>query len=370
MNKTPQFHGSDLEKIEMYYGIPKEEIVSFGANVNPLGVSPAMNDFLCQHIHCLERYPDRDYKDLRTAIGSYLSVDPDYILPGNGCTELISLFMKVYHPSHGCIIGPTYSEYERAISIAGGNCIEYLLPEENQFFLDVDAFLEFLPSDTDLVVLCNPNNPTASALTTEQLSQLLSSLKKRSCILLVDETYAEFAPVDVPVSACELTAQYDNLMILRGTSKFFAVPGMRLGYALCSNRELLQKIKHDQDPWSVNSIAEAGAPHMFSDQNYILRTRQLIQSERGRMILELKKYPVLQVFPSYSNFILVKIKDPAITSSMIFEACIKKGLMIRDCSSFHGMESRYIRFCIMLPEHNDRLLEAIKEFLTEVYNKK
>ena len=363
MNTKPQFHGSDLEKIESYYHVSRENIVGFGANVNPLGISPRIRNEVAQHLDAISRYPDRDYTKLRDAISQYTGANAEHIMVGNGCTELISLFLKTLHPEHTLILGPTYSEYERALRQIGASCDYYVLSQENDFRICIEDFCNTITEDTDLVVICNPNNPTSSAIKAEEMKILLEHCSKHHVFVLIDETYAEFAPLETPVSAITLTDAYENLMILRGTSKFFAAPGLRLGYGISKNQEILSTMKEKQDPWSTNSLAEVAGCVMFTDTDYIQKTRQLIHDEREKMISVLSSWNTVKVYPAMANFILVEILKPGLTSDMVFEHCIKKGLMIRDCSTFEGLHGEFFRFCIMLPEDNDRLLQTLEEIL-------
>ena len=178
---------------------------------------------------------------------------------------------------------------------------------------------------------------------------------------MIDETYVEFAPDINAVTAVPLTREFSNLMVLRGVSKFYAAPGMRLGYGITGNREFLAKMKEKQTPWSLNSLGAFAGKKMLLDHVYFRRTRELILGERNRMETELKKLPIFKVYPAYANFILLKIQKEGLTSADVFEACIKKGLMIRDCSSFQCLDGEFIRFCIMMPEDNTRLLDVLKQ---------
>ena len=360
------FHGSDLEKIEEIYGIKKETITSFSANVNPLGISPLLRDTLSRHVDAITSYPDREYTQLRKSICAYTGAQFENIIVGNGSTELISLFIQTTHPEKALILGPTYSEYEREISLEGGQTLYYPLREENDFQMDVDDFCSKLNDTIDLLVLCNPNNPTASAISRKEMRKILDTALQYGTFVMVDETYEEFAPAERKISSIPLTNNYTNLIVLRGISKFFAAPGLRLGYAVTGNPDLLKHINTKKNPWTINSLAEIAGCIMFSDQEYIEKTKKLITSERERMMKELSQIEQVKVYPSCTNFILVKILKETITSEMVFEHCIKKGLMIRDCSTFPFLDNNYIRFCIMSPEKNSELLSAIKESLSLV----
>lgn len=363
MSKTPQFHGSDLEQIEKYYHIPKEEIVCFGANVNPLGLSENVKKQLANKLDIISSYPDRDYVSLRNTIAAYCDVDANYITVGNGSTELISLLIRQRHPKKALLLGPTYSEYERELSMVGGEIYYYNLSSDNDFSVDYPTFYEKLQEQVELLIICNPNNPTSTAISVTDMKKILSFCKERNIFVMIDETYAEFAPNIAEVTAMPLVSEFNNLMILRGVSKFFAAPGIRLGYGVTSNLEFLSRLKHEQNPWSLNSIGAYAGELMLSDTEYIAETKTLIHSERTRICEELRTWDSVKVFEPKANFILIQILKEGITAFDVFDHAIKQKLMIRDCSSFAGLNGEFIRFCIMNPSDNDRLIACLKEIL-------
>lgn len=360
---SDHFHGSDLEIIEKIYGIKKENIISFSANVNPLGISPKLKETLAERIDAIMSYPDREYTALRKKIAEYVRIDMDNIIVGNGSTELISLFIQIKHPKKALIVGPTYSEYEREISLGGGQTRYHRLEEEKGFSLDITQLEEELTEDIDLLVICNPNNPTSTAITRSNMRKILDICKQKGIFVMVDETYVEFAEDVLKVTSIPLTVYYNNIIILRGISKFFAAPGLRLGYAICGNADLLKEINQRKNPWTINSLAAIAGEIMFADDEYIKATRALIASERSRICKLLDSIKNLQYFPPTANFVLVKILREDISSMDVFEAAIKKGMMIRDCSTFPFLDNKFIRFCFMTPEKNDALLAVISELL-------
>lgn len=167
---------------------------------------------------------------------------------GNGSTELISLFIQIQHPQKAMIIGPTYSEYEREIALGGGTTLYYPLREEQNFALDVNDFTAHLNESIDLLVICNPNNPTSGAIRQETMRIILDVCKQNDIFVMVDETYVEFADDFQHITSIPLTAYYNNIIILRGISKFFAAPGLRLGYAITGNRDLIKAINTRKNP--------------------------------------------------------------------------------------------------------------------------
>ena len=255
------FHGSDLEKIEQIYGIRKDEIVSFSANVNPLGISPLLRETLAAHIDAISSYPDREYLSLRKCIGEYVGTDYENIIMGNGSTELISLFIQLKHPKKALIIGPTYSEYEREISLGGGTCLYYPLREEQDFVLDERHFTAQLHEGIDLLVLCNPNNPTGVLASRGLLKRMLDTCAQAGAILVADECFLDFvvAKEGETESLKSFLEGYDNLFLVKAFTKTFGIPGLRLGYGLCGNLEVLERMREATQPWNVSVPAqEAG----------------------------------------------------------------------------------------------------------------
>lgn len=360
MNTNLQFHGSDLEKVEKHYHIPKEQITCFSGNVNPFGLSKTVKNKISSHLDFISSYPDREYTSLRNSIHTYCHVPSEHILVGNGVTELISLLIEQLAPKKTLILGPTYSEYSRELSFCGSHISHYYLESENQFQLDVSAFLSTLEEGFDLLILCNPNNPTSSVIFQSELKEILSFCKAHHTFVMIDETYVEFCQDFHSITAVPLTELFDNLIVLRGVSKFFAAPGLRLGYAIASNQPLFKAMKNRQLPWSLNSIGSYAGEQLFFDTDYIVQTNQLITSERTRILETLHTFQQLEVYEPYANFFLVKIKAESITAFDVFEHCIRKGLMIRDCSSFPHLNGEFIRFCILFPDDNTKLLSALK----------
>lgn len=360
---SDHFHGSDLETIEERYHIKKEDIISFSANVNPLGLSQKLRLSLADKLDVITSYPDRDYKELRKTIGNYCHIDYENIVVGNGSTELISLFIQFLHPKKALILGPTYSEYEREVSLEGGTTLYVPLLEEHDFQCDPEELSQHLNESIDLLIICNPNNPTSTAICQKDMRRILDHCKQHDIFVMVDETYVEFAPDMESITSIPLTIYYNNLIILRGISKFFASPGLRLGYAVTGNHALLQSIEGRKNPWTINSLAEVAGQLMFTDTEYITNTRNLISSERERICSRLSKLPHIKFYQPVANFVLIHLLDGVTDADKLFDLAIRKGLMIRNCSTFPFLDNQYIRFCFMMPEDNDKLLSVLEEAL-------
>ena len=283
---------------------------------------------------------------------------------GNGSTELISLVIQIKKPSKALIVGPTYSEYEHEVARGGGRSHYFRLREKDNFKLDIEGLENALTSDIDLLVICNPNNPTSSQIDRSSMRRILDACKEKGIFVMVDETYVEFSEDTSKITSIPLTEYYNNIIILRGISKFFAAPGLRLGYAVCGNHELLKEIDSRKNPWTINSLAAIAGEIMFKDTDYINETWNLISSERKRICGILEKCHGLKFYKPHANFILIKILKDGITSEELFDTAIRQGLMIRDCSTFPFLDNKYIRFCFMNPEDNDKLVKILLDKLS------
>lgn len=361
-NVQEAFHGSDLEVIAKRYQIEKDSIIPYASNVNPLGISPMARQALIDNIDAIKAYPDRDYISLKSRISKYCGADMQHLILGNGTSDLIRLILETVSPAKTMIIGPTYAEYARTARLVGSEIETYMLKNEDDFTLDVDMFLKALNESFELLIICNPNNPTGQALTIEQIEKILKRCIELNIFVMIDETYVEFVKDVNAVSSISLTKKYINFIFLRGVSKFFAAPGIRFGYAITSNRQLLEATSNGKIPWNINTYASV-AGVMFEDEHYINLTRSLIQTERNLIFSALSSRKTIKVFKPAANFVLIKLLKEDLTAADVFEYCIKKGFMIRDCTDYEGLGEKYIRFCFMKPEQNDNVVNTILEIV-------
>ncbi len=349
------FHGSDIEKVANAYQINPEALINFGVNANPLGLSARSQKALAQQIELFGSYPDPDYAQLRHAISQYLSVDFSHILPANGTSELIHQIIQHFSPKKAVLYTPTYSEYAREVKKQGGEVLKLELTKENQFQFPADSFAQML-EDADLVLLCNPNNPTATLLSAEDLLPLLE--KAGDIPFVIDETYIEFTDLPQSYSGVSLIHRFSNLIILRSFSKFFAAPGLRLGYAILSNSSLLHELQNSY-PWNIHSLAAAAGEIFLTDREYISASRAYIQEERKRILAFLAGLPDLTVYPSNINFFLLELHRHSATELFLF--LLRQGMLLRN---FHDeIGSGFFRFCILDRQSNQRLLDGIADFI-------
>lgn len=356
-------HGGDLDEISRIYGIKKEEIYNFGGNVNPLGLPESVKKVIADNADAPTVYPDVSYVNLRSAIGDYTGINPKHIMVGNGSTELISMCIKTVNPKKAVIVSPAYSEYLKEIKLIGGSAELFPLKESDEYMLNIPELKNVLSSDIDMLVICNPNNPTGTYVTCDETREILKHCKTNNIMVMMDETYVEFSNISKNVSAMPLIEEFDNLFIIRGTSKFFACPGLRLGYGACSNSKIIEYINTHKDPWSVNIFAELSGTVMFRDREFINRTRSLINNERDKIFKELFDLDCVHVYDTQSNFFLLRLKIEDITSTDVFNKLIQKKILIRDCADFPYLDNHYIRFCILDEKSNSLLLKELKNIL-------
>ncbi len=355
------FHGSDIETIEEIYGIPKEKIISFSANVSPMGVSERYLLGISSKLDCVERYPDREYKELRSALAGYCGAESGNIIVGGGSSELIGAAIKQMTTPSVLIVTPAYAEYERNVLLRGGRVEHFPLKEEDGFVPDAGRLCDALDKKYDILIICNPVNPTSTAFTADDMDKILRRCAECRIICIVDETYIDFA--DEKYDVTSMTGRFEDLFVIRSMSKFFCAPGLRLGYGIISGSDLKERIEESMDPWSVSSLSNEAAMLMLSDCDHIERTRKYIEEERARVMSVIDDMASLGIryYRPEANFVLVRLPDKGPSSGELFDMAVRQGMMIRDCSDFPGLDDRYIRFCFMKREDDDRLLSLIRK---------
>lgn len=360
METLTHMHGGDLDAIERAFGIPKNEISDFSGNINPLGFPKKAAEKLAENISMVCQYPDKNYISLKKSISKYTGANPKNIVVGNGSTELISTFIKSVNAKKTLIMSPAYSEYENAVKVMGSEYEYFELKESDDFELNTARLLTALNDNIGLFIACNPNNPTGTAISTKDMEIILIHCKKRGISVMVDETYIEFSDNIESICSIPLAEKYDNIFIIRGISKFFAAPGLRLGYGITSSKKFHELLSANQDPWSVNILASYAGELIFTDTDFINKTRHLISSERKRIYKEISFWKNVKIFKSASNFILLKLLSDKISAADIFEYMAMRKMVIRDASSFTYLDESYLRFCILSPKENTALLTELK----------
>lgn len=349
-------HGANVEQIAKTYNIDPKEIIDFSSNVNP-EVIKDLDKYILEGLKESRSYPDINYTNLRKNIGDYLNIKSEYIIPGNGATELIYLLMKVIG-KRLAILNPTFSEYRRSAKLNGLEVIDLNLNEENQFLIDIEEIKNNLDK-FDSLFICNPNNPNGKA---QELNELLNILKQNNKLLIVDETFMEFAGNEENYSLVKNIKNYDNLFIIKAATKFFGMPGLRLGYGITSNKDIINKIYHYKEPWTINAFADTLSKYIFKDKEYIENSKSYYIQEREYMLKELRSIENISVYDTDTNFLLIKLNNRRANEIKV-ELLRRSKILIRDASNFIGLDDRYIRVAIKSHDDNKTLIENMKNLL-------
>lgn len=349
-------HGANLYDLSSQYGFSKEDIMDFSSNINPFGSSKLAKEYIVNNIDKVSVYPDPEYLELKTSISNYCNCSIDNILLGSGATELISSFIKTINPKKALILSPAYSEYEKELSKIKCNITKYFSKKEYNFTINIDNLIEIINKNNyELIIICNPNNPTGFTFSKNEIEKILNNTNS---FVMVDETYIEFTNTSI-YSSTSLVDKYDNLFVIRGTSKFFSTPGIRLGYGLISNYKVMYEMNSNLDLWNINIFASMMGEVMFNDNKFIENTYSLMTKERDYLVNELSKFTDLKIYDSQGNFILCEIKSKSITAKEVREKLIHKRIIIRDCVSFDGLDEYFFRVCILKPEENKLLIDNL-----------
>ena len=351
-------HGADINSAAELYGLEADKIIDFSSNINPFIVD-SMDKIVAAGVGSLQKYPDIKYRRLRKNISDYLGVDDSQVIPGNGATEIIYLLMRNLS-GRLAIINPTFSEYRKGAEIAGLSVVDFVMDWKKDFKLDLDEIYKG-KDEFDSIFICNPNNPDGSV---REIKKLLEFAEKEGKLLIVDETFIEFADSEKGRSLVNMVEKSKNLFIIRAVTKFFGIPGIRLGYGISSNRELLQKMYDEKEPWTINSFADSASDFIFKEEEYIRKSKEYFSKERVCMINEINKIDGIKAFNSDANFILVRFENRNVLD--VKENLLKRaGLLIRDASNFIGLDSSFARVAIKNHEQNIVLVDAIRSVLGE-----
>ena len=349
-------HGANVDNMAKKFGKNENDIIDFSSNVNPHIISD-LGKYVLEGLEKSRSYPDINYTNLRNNISDYIKVDSELIIPGNGATEIIYLLMKSIK-RRLAILNPTFSEYGRGAKLNNLEIIDFHLKEENNFSIDLDEIQKNMDKFDSLFV-CNPNNPNGKV---KDLNELLDLMIENDKLLIVDETFMEFVGEEEKYSLINKIEQTPNLFILKAVTKFFGMPGLRLGYGVTSNKQIIKNIYEYKEPWTINSFAENLSNYLFKDKEYINGSKNYYINERKFMLEELRKISRLKVYDTDTNFVLIKLDDDE-ANSLKLELFEKYNILIRDASNFIGLDKSYIRVAIKSHNDNKVLIESLRKTL-------
>lgn len=374
-------HGGNLWEAKELYG--EQEFIDLSANINPFGPPEGVWEALQKSLKAITHYPDPQYRRLRRKMAHKYNLPEEMILLGNGAGELIYLLLHGLRPGKVLIPQPAFGEYERAALACECDIKKVTLGREGWRNLNIQSFLkkldchQILTSDGksplkfagDLIFINSPHNPTGSSLSREDFEKIMGWAKEQGIWVVLDESFVDFLPDEKRWSGREYLNVYANLLVLYSLTKFYAIPGLRLG-AVFAHPQVLKHLKEQQDPWAVNVLAEEAGLAALEDQEYEVRVRKLLQESKDFFYREFTQANMvdLELFPSDVNFALLQIRrgdnpaEQAEQKKNLVKNLGQQGILVRDCGNFHGFEGEYLRLAIKDHKSMSSLLKALKNY--------
>lgn len=335
-------HGGDIYRNQVKF--------DFSVNTNPLGMPEAVREALHLAVEESSRYPDFVQTELKKAVGNMLGVSEGNLVFGNGASELFMAVVRGIAPKKTVIPIPSFYGYEYAAGAAGGEIVYCGTGEQKNFCVGENLF-SLLTEETDLLFLANPNNPTGKLLDRGYLRAVLTHCRKRGIYVVLDECFVSFCAGNPSVLA--EAAAFENLILVQAFTKNFAIPGVRLGYLLCFDRQLLQRIKRQLPEWNVSVFAQRAGIACAGQREYLQETVRYVEAER-RFLEERLRELGIRVFSGEANFLLLHSQRD------LYGELLKQGILIRDCKNFRGLPQGYYRIAVKRREENEVLLRAIE----------
>lgn len=343
-------HGGNIYEIKRKY---HREVIDFSANINPLALPSAVKEELRKNFKAISSYPDLNGTDLVRVISKRWKIKEENILLGNGSVEFIYLIINYLKPDRVIIPCPSFSEYERAARINKSRCDFIWLKEKENFkFYGADS------PKADICFLSNPSNPTGNLLFDKSMKKFPAQ------VTVIDEAFMDFLPGEENYSFIHNALTDRRLLVLRSFTKFFALPGLRIGF-LAAHKDIIAKLKHRQVPWNTNVMAQLSARLLLENKDYIKKTHVLIAKEREFLAVKIKEITGLKAFDSVTNFILVKIEKAGPTSDRLERKFLERGILIRNCSNFRGLGSDYFRLAVRNHQDNVYFIDKLREIFKE-----
>jgi threonine-phosphate decarboxylase len=363
---TRAVHGGDVDAIGKMYGLRPEEILDFSANINPASPPPRVLSRLAEaltDIRSFAQYPEPDCRSLRIDFAEYAGVKPSNVVVANGTAALIDIALRTVKPKRCLLPVPAFSEYRRAIKAAGCEYIRFALDPEKQFSLEPNAFMAAMREKRcDFCILTNPHNPTGSVIPPASLLRLLEEAGEQQITVLLDEAFIDYA---IDASLTKEAACLPNVVVLRSVTKFYALAGMRAGFAI-ANAELVESLWLQVPAWPVTTLAAIAARESLADVPYAEQTRSSCIDERKFLSEALAKLGI-KVWPSVTNFLLLKPPAGSPPVSLLCERLIREHrIVVRNCSSYEGLEAdKYMRVAVKDRAANLKLISALKSVLVQ-----
>jgi threonine-phosphate decarboxylase len=354
-------HGGEVDRWAQSFGFAAGEILDFSASINPLGPPASARQAFIKSFGDISRYPDPYGNKLKEALAARHGMNPSEILLGNGSTQLIYLLCTALRPRKGLIVGPAFSEYTNALALAGAAVRTLPLRADEGFRFSIERLIEAWEKDCDILFLATPNSVTGQLIPRAEIEKLADLAAARESFVVVDEAFIDFIEAE---SVKSVARENPYLIVLRSLTKYYALPGLRLGYLLGASNRVAQFAAY-REPWSVNAPALGVSLACLADANFTAKTQQWLEQERRFLADHLRMIEAFQPFPSRTNFLLVKITGRDCAAVKLRAFLLRKKILIRACDSFAGLGANYFRVAVRRRADNRRLLAALKEWSAE-----
>lgn len=350
-------HGGNLNLAVRKYGLDPEKILDFSVNINPLGTPEVVYELLRDGLRYVSIYPEPYCRELKESYASLLELPPEQLIFANGAVELIYLALQTLRPDTVLIPSPTFREYEIAARAIGATIKMLRLSPEKGFLPGLNSLLR-AAQDANLVFLCNPNNPTGNLIPPDILKSFLDICAAQGIFVIVDESFLIFHDCWQELSFARETTINKNLLVLQSLTKFFAIPGLRVGYGV-AHPETITLFNRFQPPWQVNTLAQAAAAAVLQEEEYARRSRSFVEQQRTWLAEALSSVPGLKVYPAEANYLLLGLRG-SLTASDLADAMARKGILVRDCSNFAFLDDRFIRVAVKDQAKNRLLVSELQ----------
>lgn len=393
MDNTIREHGGDIYTEGKLKG---RELIDFSANINPLGIPESFKESIQSILENAVNYPDLKYRKAKENIKTYLGIENSAceIILGNGAAEIIDLSLGLLN--RVCIVVPSFGEYKTSAlkydldieysylnedihidagDIYYGRCDMHhngcdMQPSTCHFHKDSYA-LHYDYEDIlrkmkhcDGLIIGNPNNPNGGVIDKKAFQPIIDFCEENSKLIIIDEAFVEFTGEGCK-SFLEESLKYSSLLVIRAVTKFFALPGIRLGYGITTNSKVAESIRAKQLPWNINTFAEASLNYIFTDKDYIKSTIDYVNKEKNFLTEKFRKIQFIEkVYESNGNFVLLKLKG--ITDDELFEMCLEKDILIRRCGNYEGLDHSFIRIAVKDRKSNEKLISSLKNIYKKI----
>jgi threonine-phosphate decarboxylase len=356
-------HGGNVYEIAHQLRCSPDDILDFSASINPLGPPPGLWDEFREGFPLLQHYPDISNRAFTEALAEFHGVPPDRIVVGNGSTELIYWLARALEFRKAVVAVPTFSEYERAFEREGVQLHRVRSVEENHFQPALqDLSNGVAEAAPEAVLLTHPGSPSGALLEPEVRQWVAEACRAEGWTGIIDEAFVDFCEQE---SFKTLLSESTPLVLIRSMTKFYAIPGLRLGYLL-TNPGLARRIRQFIPPWSVNTFAQIAGVFCARQESYRTRTVELVTRERGFLAAEMMDLKLGISLPGVANYLLVRIDDRLPGAVRLQQDMLRRHkILVRDCSNFEGLNERYFRIAVRLPQENRRLLAALRQWVGE-----